>query len=53
MEIQGISFATSDNNSSPSTFVEYSTVITVTITAFLAHMSVLAGQGSPVARGLA
>ena len=48
MEIQASSFATSDNDSLPSAFVEYSTDIAVMITAFLIHMSVLAGQGSPV-----
>ena len=45
MEIQGSSFATSDNDSFPSEFVEYSTDIAVMIMAFLTHMLVLAGQG--------
>ena len=48
MEIQASSFATSDNDSFPSTFVEYSTDIAVLIVAFLIRMSVQAGQGAPV-----
>ena len=48
MEIQASSFATSDNDSFPSAFVEYSTDIAVMIMAFLTHMSVLAGQGPSV-----
>ena len=48
MEIQGSSFATSDNDLLPSAFVEYSTDIAVMIMVFLIHMSVLAGQGPPV-----
>lgn len=48
MEIQGSSFTTSDNDSLPSAFVKYSADIAVTIMAFLTHMLVLAGQGSPV-----
>ena len=42
------SFATSDNNLFFSEFVDYSTGIAVLFTAFLIHMSVLAGQGAPV-----
>ena len=42
------SFATSDNEFFFSDVVDYSTGIAVLITAFLIHMSVLAGQGSPV-----
>ena len=41
-------FATSDNDLFLSAFVDYSTDIAVSITAFLIHMSVLAGQGAPV-----
>ena len=48
MEIQACSFATSDNDSFPSAFVEYSTDIAVFITAFLIRMSVQAGQEAPV-----
>ena len=48
MEIQASSFATSDNDSFPSAFVEYSTDIAVSIAAFLIRMSVQAGQEAPV-----
>ena len=48
MEIQASSFATSDNDSFPSAFVEYSTDIAVLIAAFLIRMSVQAGQEAPV-----
>ena len=48
MEIQASSFATSDNDSFPSEFVEYSTDIAVLIVAFLIRMSVQAGQEAPV-----
>ena len=41
------SFATSDNLFL-SAVVKYSTDIAVMITAFLIHISVLAGQGAPV-----
>ena len=41
-------FATSDNDLFLSAFVDYSTDIAVSITAFLIYMSVLAGQGAPV-----
>ena len=40
MEIQASSFATSDNDSFPSAFVEYSTDIAVLIVAFLICMLV-------------
>ena len=42
------SFITSDNDLFLSTFVDYSRDIAVLITAFLIHMSILAGQGAPV-----
>ena len=48
MEIQASSFATSDNDSFPFAFVEYSTDIAVFIAAFLIRMSVQAGQGAPL-----
>ena len=48
MEIQASSFATSDNDSFPSAFVEYSRDIAVLIAAFLIRMSVQAGQEAPV-----
>ena len=53
MEMQASSFATSDNDSFPSAFVEYSTDIAVLIAAvliapFLIRMSVQAGQKAPV-----
>ena len=48
MEIQGSSFATSDNDLLSSAFVEYSTDIAVMIMAFLTRMLVLAGQGPPI-----
>ena len=48
MEIQASSFATPDNDSFPSAFVEYSTDIAVLIAAFLIRMSVQAGQEAPV-----
>ena len=44
----GSSFVTSDNNSFPSGFVEYSTDIAVLIAAFLIRISVQAGQEAPV-----
>ena len=48
IEIQANSFATSDNDSFSSAFVEYSTDIAVLIAAFLIPMSVQAGQEAPV-----
>ena len=48
MEIQASSFATSDNDSFPSAFVECSTDIAVLIVAFLIRISVQAGQEAPV-----
>ena len=49
MEIQQLSScATSDNDLFLSEVVGYSTDITVLITAFLIHMSVLAGQEAPI-----
>ena len=42
------SFATSDNDLFLTGFVDYSTDIAVLITAFLIHMSVLAGEGAPI-----
>ena len=48
MEIQASSFATSDNDSFPSAFVEYSTDIAVLIATSLIRMSVQAGQEAPV-----
>ena len=42
------SFTTSDNDLFHSEVVDYSTDITVLITVFLIHMSVLGGQGVPV-----
>ena len=44
MEIQASSFATSDNDSFPSAFVEYSTDIAVLIAAFLISMLVQAAN---------
>ena len=48
MEIQTSSFATSDNASFPSGFVEYSTDIAVLFAAFLILMPVQASQGASV-----
>ena len=48
MKIQASSFATSDYDSFPSVFVEYSTDIAVLIAAFLMRMLVQAGQRAPV-----
>ena len=41
-------FNASDNDLFLSAFVDYSTDTAVLITAFLIHMSVLAGQGAPL-----
>ena len=48
MEIQASSFTTSDNDSFPSAFVEYSKDIAVLIATFLIRTSVQAGQEAPV-----